>query len=536
MIRRPPRSTQAHTLFPYTTLFRSPMLRSAYMDIARSGCRASSSTSSISLQFSDVDDDARQPDRAMSMYADRNIGNVRTGSGDYVRLHDSPTPTSVRRRKLPSPPHRRREFADVHAPRESERRVNEDDYQRSASRGFDGHGRRDTEPTVRERQDRATRRDEHRHVDRNLVPCYVSKGHGSPAHELKETTWRGEIDHRRDRHRRKASPSSSCSSCSSDSDNCCSDEFRVSRFRSKEHNHERRASTSPDSLMSTHTTRDHRDEKPESVQGTDDEQAFFKYAFAKFDALETKLLRHQLRLRSLTADVGQLEAVCSVLVERLNARERPRGRCYRCGVRGHHRQQCEQPRRPRRRSTRQEVDQEQGNPDWCDFVAVVNDASGHHIIGGPADGNTTTPRSEHTRACTVEQQSRSRTTSQIRQHASTLKADDPLGQRNQLPKTFELTTNSPLQRRPVDNFVGTDMMRASGPRVDAAGRQTTTHGRQMSTPQLFNRVVTSQRTANDYRPPVSTLPAPTVNRPHTLIGGPADGSNEFCSRGSRPRR
>src|SRR5216110_3536838 len=28
MIRRPPRSTQAHTLFPYTTLFRSPRMNS----------------------------------------------------------------------------------------------------------------------------------------------------------------------------------------------------------------------------------------------------------------------------------------------------------------------------------------------------------------------------------------------------------------------------------------------------------------------------------------------------------------------------
>src|SRR5216110_3718661 len=31
MIRRPPRSTQAHTLFPYTTLFRSPIEHAGIM-------------------------------------------------------------------------------------------------------------------------------------------------------------------------------------------------------------------------------------------------------------------------------------------------------------------------------------------------------------------------------------------------------------------------------------------------------------------------------------------------------------------------
>src|SRR3546814_17278356 len=33
MIRRPPRSTRTDTLFPYTTLFRSPALRAEYIDV-----------------------------------------------------------------------------------------------------------------------------------------------------------------------------------------------------------------------------------------------------------------------------------------------------------------------------------------------------------------------------------------------------------------------------------------------------------------------------------------------------------------------
>ena len=498
-----------------------------------------SRNSSFSLQISDVDDDARQPDYPMSISPNRHYSSVRTGSRDYVRLHDNPSPTSARPRRLPSPPHQRCEFADVH-PRESERRVNEDDYIRSVSPGFDGYGGRYTEPTVRVRQDQTTHRDGHRHVDRNLVPYYVSRGQGSPAPELKETTWRGEKDHHSGWHRRNSSSRSSCSSCSGAGDYCSSDEFRTSRFRSKERSRERRVTTSPDPLMRRHSTRDHLDEKAESVQRTTDEQAFFKYALAKFDALETKLLRHQLRLRSLTADVGQLEAVCSVLVEQLNARERPRGRCYRCGVRGHHRQECDQPRRPRRRSTFRGVDQlqDQEHPDRSNGVGIEDDVFGHPIIGGPADGITTTgtPPSERTRVSAAGQQSRRRTTSRTRHRASRQKADNLLEQRNKFPKAFELTTNSPLRRRPVDNVMGTEMMRTNGPRLDAAGGQTTTHGRQTSTPHLFNRAVTSQRTANVYRQPVSTLPAPTINRPHTSIGGPADGSNEFCSSGSRPRR
>src|SRR5213596_4316032 len=38
MIRRPPRSTQDRTLFPYTTLFRSTVARTNSGPIAKSGC------------------------------------------------------------------------------------------------------------------------------------------------------------------------------------------------------------------------------------------------------------------------------------------------------------------------------------------------------------------------------------------------------------------------------------------------------------------------------------------------------------------
>src|SRR3546814_5872390 len=40
MIRRPPRSTRTDTLFPYTTLFRSPCLRRQARLATPSGCRA----------------------------------------------------------------------------------------------------------------------------------------------------------------------------------------------------------------------------------------------------------------------------------------------------------------------------------------------------------------------------------------------------------------------------------------------------------------------------------------------------------------
>src|SRR3546814_5858895 len=40
MIRRPPRSTRTDTLFPYTTLFRSPHLRQASPQGARDSCLA----------------------------------------------------------------------------------------------------------------------------------------------------------------------------------------------------------------------------------------------------------------------------------------------------------------------------------------------------------------------------------------------------------------------------------------------------------------------------------------------------------------
>src|SRR3546814_9501938 len=38
MIRRPPRSTRTDTLFPYTTLFRSPSLCGSVMALGKSGC------------------------------------------------------------------------------------------------------------------------------------------------------------------------------------------------------------------------------------------------------------------------------------------------------------------------------------------------------------------------------------------------------------------------------------------------------------------------------------------------------------------
>src|SRR3546814_1075410 len=40
MIRRPPRSTRTDTLFPYTTLFRSPLVIRGYLSWSASGGRA----------------------------------------------------------------------------------------------------------------------------------------------------------------------------------------------------------------------------------------------------------------------------------------------------------------------------------------------------------------------------------------------------------------------------------------------------------------------------------------------------------------
>ena len=120
-------------------------------------------------------------------------------------------------------------------------------------------------------------------------------GYASPAHERKETrpTRRDRKDRRGGGHRRSSSSRSSCSSCSSVDDNCRSDDYRARRIPSKGHRHGHHDSTSCDSSI-THATRDHLDEESESGQRDKGEQTFFKYVFAKFNALDTELLRHQL--------------------------------------------------------------------------------------------------------------------------------------------------------------------------------------------------------------------------------------------------
>ena len=214
-------------------------------------------------------------------------------------------------------------------------------------------------------------------------------------------------------------------------------------------------------------------------------------------------------------------------------RERTRGRCYRCGERGHHRQQCDQPRRPRGRSTFQEVDQlqDQEHSDWCDVEAVVNDVSGHHIIGGPADGNTRTgaPLPERARVGTTEQESRNPSAGRNRHRPSTQNVYSVHRDHTPFPETFEVMTCSPLRRMPADNRARSGSTCTTGARIGAAVRRTTTQ-------MLNRRETTNRRTVNGVLQPVSTPPTPMINRPHSSIGGPADGSIEFCSRGSLPRR
>src|SRR3546814_4206685 len=90
MIRRPPRSTRTDTLFPYTTLFRSPRAKAARSDLRSGRCvqRFQRRIIGIALGIAAVEG-RTVPGVERSAQADSfdqvGIGDERTPKGDRVR-------------------------------------------------------------------------------------------------------------------------------------------------------------------------------------------------------------------------------------------------------------------------------------------------------------------------------------------------------------------------------------------------------------------------------------------------------------------
>jgi hypothetical protein len=284
------------------------------------------------------------------------------------------------------------------------------------------------------------------------------------------------------------------------------DEFRPSRVRSTRRNRRHGNSTPPDAGLWTHRIHDQAGEKSESVRGANGDQTLFNYIMERFNALQTEQLRHHMRLRELTADIERLSSTSSPPVHQL----RSRGRCYRCGQRGHYRLHCVNPRRPRQRVTPLETELFQDDEQrrfWYDSTTSGDETTGPPIVGGPADGGS------RTAAFVLDHQ----------QHAT-----------------------HRVRRRPTTNAMTTDSMQTGKVLVGAADR--------LSTARSLNRMATGVRATNGLRQHESerqfvraiengergtarrAQTSAVINRPdYPLIGGPADGSIGRFNRSCRWR-
>jgi len=329
--------------------------------------------------------------------------------------------------------------------------------------------------------------------------------------------------------------SSSCSDIESP------DEYQPRRVRSRTRGSRNRNSTSPDASTKKHHIRDRLDERSQSGHGVHDDQALFNYIMGKFNALQIEILRHSIQLRALTADVERLSSTKSVPVHQV----RSRGRCYRCGQRGHHRLQCMNPRRPRQRTALLEAGSFQD--DERRHTTSEDDMSWTSVIGGPADykSRKAAYESDHL------------PTSQEFSHAT----NRILSRENSRGVQENRTIRSTMYNRTMAGDAMCSNVR--GRQTDSAAKSALGHTDKvlighkdpLPTARTLDRLTTDDRTTKSVRRhrsersfvgPIENDKQKTARRDREsavmnqqgclLIGGPADNSTGICGSSNPPRR
>src|SRR3546814_14604470 len=117
MIRRPPRSTRTDTLFPYTTLFRSILIKRGIADPKRIGITGLSDGSST-VQFAAINSHMFRAGSASGccwdQFQDAYLGSTPAGAFhamgwsqlvDYASRKGGPMSLITKARRVPLPPH-----------------------------------------------------------------------------------------------------------------------------------------------------------------------------------------------------------------------------------------------------------------------------------------------------------------------------------------------------------------------------------------------------------------------------------------------
>jgi hypothetical protein len=217
---------------------------------------------------------------------------------------------------------------------------------------------------------------------------------------------------------------------------------------------------------------------------------------------------------------------------------RTRRRCHRCGVRGHLRLDCINPRRPRRRSVPFESESSTFN---CNRVTVVDDSTRRPpIIGGPADGGATgASKSCRVQVATADQQPTTRKSpGQVRCHASTRIVNERRRVRsrqiNRTTATYDQPSSS-TQRGLADGATKSCSERTSDERVATLPQRPTSRSFNCGTTRGSTWMM-ADALDNERRTVTCSRTTSTVNEPGSpLIGGPADGSMVRFGRSCRQR-
>ena len=314
---------------------------------------------------------------------------------------------------------------------------------------------------------------------------------------------------------------------------------------------------------------------------TSSDQSWCDDVIRRLDALEATKTSELLRMIEIVAEIErlrnenqQLRSLSSAESAATDRRDpsvrRPMGRCYRCGLRGHHRRDCTNPRQPRRRrrpllrATENDVSEDERCSVLCNRVTVMGDAVGLTIIGGPADDSTTTGalRSNDTRIGATNSTTQDLLPAALRVHhrgsRSTQKVNEAVDGLNRHPVTIERTTCSLLQTSTVGDAAKSGGTRTDERKIETTDQQRTVRdeqacGRTTSNEPTFTRRSNNRRAANTDVRQHSLKPTffatrrevdGRTMRRHTttndaaappLVGGPADGDVGCCGRGGQPR-